>query len=636
MQVKNFLINYEEILQKTNSQNIIGVIILFSVIVFSPVFMGSEFLTYDDNWYIYENQNVTNFSWNSIIEIFSQPHDGQYSPLGEIYHLILYNLFGKNATAFKICALLVHLLNVFLLFKILIRVFKNKFLVTTVVLFFAIHPMQVETIGWLSVIFRNAVTFMFLGYLFYLKYVNGNFKKYRLIPVLICYILAFLTKEQAILFPVGLFLIHMMKSDSIKTKLFITEMIGWAFVGLILIVITIQVTQNGGPDIINRNVAFFDKLGLLAKIIWQYSFNYILPLQLSFSYPTPVVFEGSVIMILITFFLLSIGILASLKSKITRFGFLWVTGFLSLAFAFSFLYIRKTYMADRYAYVAIIGFSVLLCQTFTYLKSKSKNKTWVGIVLVCITSFFAITTFRRVTVFKNNKSVWSQAVEVNPQDYLANNNLANVYLKSGELDKAISFYKKSLKVNPNYSLSHNNITKAYYDKKQYDSALFHVSKAIAVSPNYIGAHENRSAVHLALGKKNLYLQDLNALIALSPGNRKFRMDRAKFYFKEKQYKKSLQDALVLIKNSNDKDSEAYSLAGNNLLILNKFKESEFMFSRAIILNPKEGKSFYLRSVARVKSNKWTMALKDVVKAKEFGYKVNNEYYNLLVREVAKE
>ncbi len=636
MHVKNFFINHEEILQKTNPQKVLGVIILISIIAYSPVFTGSEFLTYDDNWYIYENQNVINFSWQSVINIIKTPHDGQYSPLGEIYHLILYSLFGANATAFKIFALVVHLLNVSLLFKIFNRVFKSKLFVAVVVLFFAIHPMQVETIGWLSVIFRNAVTFMFLGYLFYLKYLEDNFEKYRLIPVLVCYILAFLTKEQAILFPVGLFLIYMIKSDSIQTKRFIIEMTGWALVSLVLVFITIQITQNGGPDIINRNITFFEKLGLLAKIIQKYCYNYILPHQLSFSYPTPVsVPGGSIATIFISLVLLIIGVVSSMKNKTTRFGFLWVLGYLSLAFAFSFLYVRKTFMADRYAYVAIIGFSILLYQILSYFKEKSQKNIWVGLVIVLITFSFGIMTFQRVTVFKSNKSVWSQAVEVNPQDYLANNNLASVYLKSGELDKAINFYKKALEVNPNYSLSHNNITKAYYDKKQYDSALYHVSKAIAISPNYIGAHENRSAVHLALGKKNLYLQDLNTLIALSPNNRKFRMDRAKFYFKEKQYKKSLQDAIVLIKNSNDKDSEAYSLAGNSLLTLNKFKEAEIMFSKAIQLSPEDGNNFYLRSVARVKTNRWIIALKDVVKAKEKGYKVNSNYYNMLIREVRK-
>ena len=118
MRFYSFLMNYEEVFQKLNARQIIIGIIGISLLVFSPIFTASEFLTYDDNWYIYENENVINFSWQSIVNIFTTPHGGQYSPLGEVYHSLLYFVFGENARAFKICALLVHLCNVFLVFQI--------------------------------------------------------------------------------------------------------------------------------------------------------------------------------------------------------------------------------------------------------------------------------------------------------------------------------------------------------------------------------------------------------------------------------------------------------------------------------------------------------------------------------------
>ncbi len=638
MQIKFFLANYEEILQRTKSQKILYVIILISIVAFSPVFTNSSFLTFDDNWYIYENSNVTDLSLDSIKDMFGSPKQGQYSPLAELYHSILYQIFGKNARAFKIFAFFVHLLNVLLLFRIFSKLFVNKLFISVVVLFFAIHPVQVETIGWLSVIFRNAVVFMFLGYLFYIKYLENNFKKYLLVPVVACYFLAFLTKEQAILFPVGLFLINLIKFDSVYSKRIIVEMALWILVTLIMGFIIIEITETGGPSIVDRNVSLFNKFALLSKTISKYSLNFLFPTHLSFSYPYPTHkgFPGSWIYMLISAALLIIATYGSMKNKFIRFGLLWVLGFCSLAFAFAFFYLRQTYMADRYLYVGIIGLAVLFYQFLLYLKrNKFINKSVFFITILSFSMFFVILTFQRIKVFKTNQSVWAQALQIDPNNYVANHHLGNYYLKLDNPDTAISLYKKALKVNPKFSLTHSNITKAYYDKKQYDSALFHVSKAIAISPKYIAAYKNRSAVHLAMGKRDLYLQDLNTLIKLSPQNGEHRLNRAKYYFKEKQYKKSLDDVLVLIKEKKQNDSETFFLAGNNLLLLSKFKEAEFMFSKAIQLNSEKGKHFYMRSITRVKSKEWILALKDVVKAKEKGYKVSDDYFNMLVREVKK-
>ncbi len=637
MQIKFFLVNYEEILQNISSKKIVLGIIIIALLVFSPIFKGTEFLNYDDNWYIYENPNVVNLSWDSIKAMFTNTLKGQYSPLGELYHSFIYTLFGENATAFKIFALLVHLLNVLLLFKILVKVFESKLFVALIVLFFAIHPMQVETIGWLSVIFRNAVTFMFLGYIFYLKYLEHHSQKYRLLPVLICYILAFLTKEQAILFPVGLFLFNIMKSDSILTKEFLVEMIFWALITLILGLITIEITKTGGPNINDRNVSFYEKFALLSKTILDYSKNFIFPNRLSFSYPYPISKElnGSLFYILLASVLVTLGSLISFKNKTVRFGLLWTFGFFSLAFAFAFFHMRQSYMADRYAYVALIGFAVLFFQLLFYVRQSFANRIWFPILLMIIIPAISITTFNRVTIFNKNKDLWTQALKVNPDDPFANNSVGYHYRNIGKLDTAKFFYKKSVALSPNYFLAHNNLTKVYYEEKQYDSALYHVSKAIALKPDLISAYENRAVLYNVLDKKELYLNDLNTLIKLSPDVQKYRINRANFYFKQKKYKESLKDVLELLKNPSNHNDAIFSLAGNNYLILNQLEDAEKMLSKAIELNAENGKFFYLRSIVRAKSGFWILALKDAVKARELNYNVNDSFYKMLVREAKK-
>ncbi len=640
MKAKNLLNNYAEILQKADSSKVLLGIIFFTILVFSPVFTNSEFLSYDDDWYIYENSNVVNFSWQSITNIFTSTKIGQYSPFGEFYHSFLYYLFGKNATAFKVCALLVHLMNITLLFIIFKNLFKNRLFVLIVILLFAIHPMQVETIGWLSAIYRNAVFFMLLGYYFYLKYLENNFHEYRLIPVLICYILAFLTKEQAVLFPVGLFLIRMMKIDVVWNRKFVLEMIFWSFITLVFIFVTIEVTKTGGPNIEGRNIPFFEKLVLLTKMISKYCYNFLFPHQLSFSYTFSTIsneLKSFNISLLTSLLVLVFGGYTSFKNKINRFGFLWVLGFLSLALAMSFLGLRKTFMADRYAYLAIVGFSVLFCQVLFYMKAKLKfiNKISFLVIVIGVISSFSIVTFQRVSVFKNDKNLWIQVLKVDPNNYLAYSILGIQQIKYGKLDSAKTLFKNSVRLNPNYHAAYNNLASVYYDQKKFDSALVSVSKAIEIKPNYLSAYENRAVIYSVLGKKDLYLRDLNKLIEISPNKEKFFMNRSKLYFKEKKYKESLKDALELVKNPNANNEEVFYFVGHNYLILRKYKEADIFLSKAIHVKPEKSRNYYWRSVARVSLNKWADALKDALQAKKLGFKVNNDYLILLAGEVKK-
>lgn len=634
MKAKSFLINPEETLQKISSQKIILSIILLSLLIFSPVFTGSEFLTYDDNWYIYENENVINLSWKSIVNIFTTLQGGQYSPLGEVYHSILYYLFGKNATAFKICALLVHLVNAALLFKIFDVLFKNRLLVIIVVLFFAIHPLQVETIGWISVIFRNAVFFMFLGYLFYIRYLD-TFKKYNLIPVLVCYILAFLTKEQAILFPVGLFLIQMMRFQDFWNKRFIIEMIFWAVVALIFGLITIEVTKTGGPSIVNRTVSVYDKIALLSKTILAYTTNFLFPFKLSFSYPYPVGKSNiSFLTICFAFGLLILGSFISFKDKIFRFGFLWILGFLSLGLVFSFFHLRDSFMADRYAYLAIIGYSLLLYWVLSLLKKFfSNNLIFLGVLSFFVVSY-AIVSFKRIPVFKNSKNLWTQAIEVNPENQYAYNSLGFYYRNHNKIDTAFVYYKKALKIDPNYYLAHSNIGKVYYNKKQYDSALYHVSKAITINPLYKRAYLNRAAIYSKTNKRDLYLQDLNKILNLEPGKIKYLKERARTYFELKQYDNAVKDATELIK-LNPNDSFSYYLIGHSYLLQKSYEKANQYMDKAIQKNSKEGKYFFIRSLCRFRVGKTLDALNDAIMAKKAGFNVNESYLMGLIQEVKK-
>ncbi len=635
MRLKEFLINYEENFQKINPNTIVLSILAITLLVFSPVFMGAEFLTYDDNWYIYENKHVIDFSWSAIVEMFSSPLAGQYSPLGEVYNAFLYMLFGDNASAFKIAGVIVHLFSVFLLFNILKNLFDDKILVSLVTILFAIHPMQVETIGWLSVMFRNSVLFMFLGYFLYFKYLDNNFGKLRLLPVVACYIIACLFKEQAILFSVGVFLINMKRFDFKFNKRIIIETAFWGFLALSFGLFTLKIMRVGGPSLTGRTVSVIEKFDVLSKTVLEYCYNFVLPLNLSFSYPYPLSKSDNFLLTaVLALIVIGTGIFFAIKYKVFRFGFLWLLGFLSLSLALSFFSIRDTYMADRYVYVAIIGFSVIFYFILVrFIKPILPKKLFLPI-LFSFSIFCAFISFNRVSVFKNNKTLWANALEVNPENQYANNSLGYYYRKANDYEKAERHYKRAIAIDSNYFLAHNNLGYVYSKQKKFDKAIIHFSKAISINRNYKNAYENRAALAKEINNNDLLLVDLRKLLEFAPKNVGYREEIVKAYFKKKRHSKVIEEAILLLRYDSD-NRVAISHMGQSYFHLQKYKEAIPLITSIIPGEKNKGYYFFIRSVSYYQIGDLSNALKDLQSAQKLNYKVNKNYLNLIVREVKK-
>lgn len=193
-----------------------SILIVIPISVFSPTFFNEFQRSWDDQWMLLEQPYILNFSWTDLIYHFGSFYHGQYSPVNTVFYLIIHSLFGFNATAFHAACLLIHIVNVLLVFwvtQVIIEKIKplwNDRRIMTysglASLLFAIHPLQVESVAWISAskVVLYAL-FCLIGSLFYLKYLKTTKISWYL-SVLLCYILAFGTKEQAIIFPLNLIL----------------------------------------------------------------------------------------------------------------------------------------------------------------------------------------------------------------------------------------------------------------------------------------------------------------------------------------------------------------------------------------------------------------------------------------------
>ena len=134
-------------------------ILVMTCIVYHPL-SENDFLYYwDDQWCVINPYTSGGLTWENLYRIFTETHDGQYSPLNEIGYVLIYSLFGYSPVIFHLAGLGVHLLNVVLLYFFLsglltqssrLTTMYNKQIVFLATLLWAVHPVNVEPVAWIS------------------------------------------------------------------------------------------------------------------------------------------------------------------------------------------------------------------------------------------------------------------------------------------------------------------------------------------------------------------------------------------------------------------------------------------------------------------------------------------------------
>ncbi len=634
---------FDRYLKNTPINYFLYAILLVTILAYIGFFLNQEYFIYDDNWYIFGNENVINTSWDSIVTSFTSTKMYQYSPLAELYHAMIYNFFGKKIETFNFFALLNHLINTILVFKILSKITTEKWLIIFVSAIFALHPMQVETMGWLSVVYRLAVLFNLLAVLFYFKYLENNREKKYLILVTFFFILSLFTKELAVLFPVALVSIHLFRGTNLLKKSYILEFLYWVSICLIYGLLYVKyVVEIVPPDGGIKEVPLDEKFYILSYTILSYFKYFLVPFNLSFHYPMEQAYSSGklnlILIILANSLVLAILIFGALKNKFIRFGVIWAFGFLSLALSISFSNIRNRFMHDHYIYLAIVGFAFLFIYSLRKLGYYLfKNHKVSSIICVSYIIMLIILSCDRVKVFQNEKNLWSDALKADSTNLTARLYLGNVYRRKGDLNSSIAVFQKGLKINSNVREFYRELSIGQLETGLYDDALININKAIQLksSTSLLDDLGIRIAI---FDRQKEYLKKVNDISAIlklkNVDSIRYLTYRATDYFRLQDYAKCIADCNSVI--ASDKATYfVYTLKGQSLYILDQYKDAIDAFTMAINLNSPDYKCYYIRSLSYFKLNEFKLAYNDILLAEKHGFKVPEDYSIQLLNIVKK-
>jgi protein O-mannosyl-transferase len=491
-----------------------------------------EFVSYDDNEYVTQNEHVASGLTPANIQwAFTNSFVSNWHPLTWISHMIDVEIHGLNPGGHHVTNLLIHILNTILLFIILFRMTQAWGQSLFVAAVFAVHPLHVESVAWISE--RKdllSLFFMLLASWAYISYTKKPGLKRYIISILL-FICGLMSKQMLMTFPFILLLLDYwplgrINKDEQKEKVtfasikkLFVEKIPF-FVLSIASGVIVVLTQSGGGAI--GTLSAYPILSRLSNAILAYQ-SYLVktfwPAGLSVHYP----YEKSphILSVLIALFLLvTISFFAARfwqKAPYFIVGWLWYG--VTLIPVIGLVQIGQQSRADRYTYIPLIGLLMIVgwgLPNLLYLSKELRQRPLVKSALAgvaAITIVLLVLAARsQAEYWKSSESLFRHSLAVTTGNAVMHSKLALCLMDQGRLEEAIMQYEESLRINPLSFESHNNLGNILNGQNKLDEAIAHYEAAIKIDPRSAEAHNNDGVALNKLGRsQDALAQYLEAL-----------------------------------------------------------------------------------------------------------------------------
>ncbi len=461
---------------------------------------GFGFVNFDDGGYVYENPIVLKgLSWAGIGWAFTHVVAGHWHPLTVIVILIEHQFFGLRAGGYHVVNVLLHAASVVMLFLLFIRMTGRLWESAVVAALFAVHPLRVESVAWISECKDVLSGFFFMLTLWaYVSYARGP-SRGRYAMVLAWFALGLLSKPMLVTVPCVLLLLDYwplgrLRDGSQFRKLILEKLplFGLSALSSIAAVVALR----AGTDPIssypaNAPIAYVDYLS-----------KFFDPANLAVLYPLPK--GGSPAWEVAGAILLLIVITAGAWSVRPRYpfllaGWLWFVGM--LVPVIGIMQTSNDAFADRYTYLPEIG----LCFGLVWLVS-----AWAGerngrrIAAACLAAVIVcalmVAAWRQVGYWHDSIGLWEHTLESTRDNSLAHYNLGDAEAKLGETDQAIAEFREVLRLDPRDSGAHYSLGRTLLDEGRTNEAIAEFEAALQISPHYAEARYNLGYVLLRQGR----------------------------------------------------------------------------------------------------------------------------------------
>jgi protein O-mannosyl-transferase len=472
---------------------------LATLALYNPV-TRAPFLNYDDQIYVTENPQVlAGLTWNTIVWCFRTPRAVDWHPITWLSYALDSQMFGLNPAGYHLTNVLMHAASAVLLFLILASATGMVWRSLAVAALFALHPINVESVAWIAERKNVLSMFFFLVALAAYGWYARRPSVGRYLAVTLAYVLALMSKAQVITFPFALLLLDYwplrrigpLQAEGVESDLAVTgvpasslrnliiEKVPWFALSVASALITLKTggaafsymvetgaTPSSFPLWIRLATAAIGYVKYLGKAFW--------PLDLATVYPHPGFATSISAALLSALALIAITVLAVIFGQRQRrfllAGWLWFLG--TMIPMSGIVPIGPHSMADRYAYIPLLGIFVIVCWSVADLFEAWKVPAVVSaagaaaVVLVLGTALH-----RQVGFWGDNVTLWTHTLATTKENFIGEENLAMALISEGRAADALPHFQRAKVLWPADPLATLNV--ATYDQMlgRYQAAL---------------------------------------------------------------------------------------------------------------------------------------------------------------------
>jgi len=458
-----------------------------TIFVYRPAWHGG--FLWDDDAYIINNELLTApHGWQRIW--FSLDSPSQYFPLTYSTFRIEHTLWGLNTTGYHWVNLLLHVGNALLVWAVLARLgVPGSWLAAAI---FALHPVQVESVAWITERKNVLMGFFFLlTLLAWIAFVNERTRRQWIFYclALIFYMLALSAKATACTLPAALFLILWLQKKPITMRRVI-QVVPFVILGIGMGLVAVWWERYHQGT--NRGVFPFlspiERILVASRAVWFYLSKIFWPSNLTFIYPrwniSPADLLDYIPLLACIAACVAIYFLRRYVGRSVEVATAFFVATLSPVLGFIMLFtFRYTFAADHYQYLACIGPIALASAGIVTLSDRFTHYRAVIVsAALLVVAGFGTLTWRQAATYSDIETLWRTTLARNPECWMAHTNIGIVFLQQGKIDDAIAHYRLALQMQADSWDAEYNLGTALVAKGQVDEAILHCERAVGMRP----------------------------------------------------------------------------------------------------------------------------------------------------------
>src|SRR5271157_100710 len=558
------------------------------------------FVNYDDDRYVTDNRHVRQgLTADTFVWALSSTEVANWHPLTWMSHALDYSLFHLNPAGHHFTSVLLHAVNVILLFLLFMWATGRTGPSLFVAALFAAHPMNVESVAWIAERKNVLCTLFFLlalwAYGWYAR--RPNWKRYTAVAAL--FVAALAAKAMVITLPFVLLLLDYWPLNRVATPdgesdampafswpRLALEKLPLLFVSAVVGVVTMQAQQAAGAVRSTTQFSFGVRLADAIYAYAMYLWKMIWPARLAPLYPHPgdslapwQVAAAALILIAIPAFVLRLRHLRYLLV-----GWFWFLGI--LVPVIGLVQIGDAAMADRYAYIPLIGIFVMIAFGLADWAEQRKLGLWPAIPALVVILALVLTTHRQIGYWQSSYDLWSHALAVTDNNFIAEDNLGGALILEGKEEEAHPHFEAAARINPRDPMSRSNLGTYFQTHNQIREAVAEYQAAISLTsdPGLLAqTYVNLGAAQRTLGEDEAARQDFEQSLRLNP--KQFNAWLGLGLLAEKQG--NLQEAVSDLSRSVElhPSAQGYFELGRALALAGRIPEALDAYQQALNLSP---------------------------------------------------